>query len=139
MQGHEVSTSHATKIFKTYGSESIAVVKENPYRLADDIWGIGFKTADVIAEKLGIGKDKFIRLRSGILYALSKLSENGHCYAVREQLIETAEKLLCVDGAELEITLDEMLRMEDVIRDRKPYTCLLFIFRRWAAQSGFGN
>lgn len=119
LQGHEVSTSHATKIFKTYGSESIAVVKENPYRLADDIWGIGFKTADVIAEKLGIGKDKFIRLRSGILYALSKLSENGHCYAVRGQLIETAEKLLCVDGAELEITLDEMLRMEDVIRDEE--------------------
>lgn len=119
LQGHEVSTSHATKIFKTYGSESIAVVKENPYRLADDIWGIGFKTADVIAEKLGIGKDKFIRLRSGILYTLSKLSENGHCYAVREQLIETAEKLLCVDGAELEITLDEMLRVEDVIRDEE--------------------
>lgn len=119
LQGHEVSTSHATKIFKTYGSESIAVVKENPYRLADDIWGIGFKTADVIAEKLGIGKDKFIRLRSGILYTLSKLSENGHCYAVRKQLIETAEKLLCVDGAELEITLDEMLRVEDVIRDEE--------------------
>ena len=79
LQGHEVSTSHATKIFKTYGSESIAVVKENPYRLADDIWGIGFKTADVIAEKLGIGKDKFVRLRSGILYTLSKRSENGHC------------------------------------------------------------
>ncbi len=119
LQGHEVSTSHATKIFKTYGSESIAVVKENPYRLADDIWGIGFKTADVIAEKLGIGKDKFVRLRSGILYTLSKLSENGHCYAVRGQLIETAEKLLCVDVAELEITLDEMLRVEDVIRDEE--------------------
>ena len=119
LQGHEVSTSHATKIFKTYGSESIAVVKENPYRLADDIWGIGFKTADVIAEKLGIGKDKFVRLRSGILYTLSKLSENGHCYAVRGQLIETAEKLLCVAGAELEITLDEMLRVEDVIRDEE--------------------
>ncbi len=119
LQGHEVSTSHATKIFKTYGSESIAVVKENPYRLADDIWGIGFKTADVIAEKLGIGKDKFVRLRSGILYTLSKLSENGHCYAVRGQLIETAKKLLCVDGAELEITLDEMLRVEDVIRDEE--------------------
>lgn len=68
LQGHEVSTSHATKIFKTYGSESIAIVKENPYRLADDIWGIGFKTADSIAQKMGIEKGKFIRLRSGILY-----------------------------------------------------------------------
>ena len=54
LQGHEVSTSHATKIFRTYGSESIAIVKENPYRLADDIWGIGFKTADSIAQKMGI-------------------------------------------------------------------------------------
>lgn len=119
LQGHEVSTSHATKIFKTYGRESIAVVKENPYRLADDIWGIGFKTADTIAGKLGIEKDRFIRLRSGILYALNKLSESGHCFAVREQLIDTAVKLLDVESPELEITLDEMLRTGDVIRDEE--------------------
>lgn len=119
LQGHEVSTSHATKIFKTYGRESIAVVKENPYRLADDIWGIGFKTADTIAGKLGIEKDRFIRLRSGILYTLNKLSESGHCFAVREQLIDTAVKLLDVESPELEITLDEMLRTEDVIRDEE--------------------
>ena len=100
LQGHEVSTSHATKIFKTYGSDSISVVQENPYRLADDIWGIGFKTADTIAEKMGIEKDRFIRLRSGILYTLNKLSENGHCYAVREQLIQTAEQLLEVEEAD---------------------------------------
>ena len=92
-------------------------MQENPYRLADDIWGIGFKTADTIAEKMGIEKDRFIRLRSGILYTLNKLSENGHCYAVREQLIRTAGQLLEVEEAELEITLDEMLRTEDVIRE----------------------
>ena len=114
LQSHEVSTSHATKIFKTYGAQSIEVVKENPYRLADDIWGIGFKTADIIASKLGIGKDRFIRLRSGILYTLSRLSESGHCYARREQLIETAAGLLEADAPELEITLDEMIRVEDV-------------------------
>ena len=119
LQGYEVSTSHATKIFKTYGSESINVVKENPYRLADDIWGIGFKTADVIAGKLGIEKDRFIRLRSGILYTLNKLSESGHCYAEREQLIDTAVKLLEVEPPELEVTLDEMLRTETVIRDEE--------------------
>ena len=117
LQSHEVSTSHATKIFKTYGSESVDVVKENPYRLADDIWGIGFKTADTIASKLGIEKDRFIRLRSGILYTLNKLSESGHCFAFREQLIETATELLEVEEAELEITLDEMLRTSDVIKD----------------------
>ncbi|MCM1231258.1 MAG: ATP-dependent RecD-like DNA helicase [Ruminococcus flavefaciens] len=117
LQSHEVSTSHATKIFKTYGSASIDVVTENPYRLADDIWGIGFKTADTIAEKLGIEKDRFMRLRSGILYTLNKLSESGHCFAEREQLIDTAVKLLEVESPELEITLDEMLRTADVIRD----------------------
>lgn len=117
LQGYEVSTSHATKIFKTYGSESIQIVKENPYRLADDIWGIGFKTADSIAAKMGIEKDRFIRLRSGILYTLNKLSESGHCYAVREQLIEKAIQLLEVDAPELEITLDEMIRTDDVIKE----------------------
>ncbi len=119
LQSHEVSTSHATKIFKTYGSDSISIVKENPYRLADDIWGIGFKTADTIAEKMGIEKDTFIRLRSGILYTLNKLAENGHCYAVREQLLDKAMELLGVDSPELEITLDEMIRTEDVIKEEE--------------------
>lgn len=128
LQGHEVSTSHATKIFKTYGSDSISVVQENPYRLADDIWGIGFKTADTIAEKMGIEKDRFIRLRSGILYTLNKLSENGHCYAVREQLIKAAVQLLEVEEAELEITLDEMLRTEDVIREEEAIYLPPFFF-----------
>lgn len=128
LQGHEVSTSHATKIFKTYGSDSISVVQENPYRLADDIWGIGFKTADTIAEKMGIEKDRFIRLRSGILYTLNKLSENGHCYAVREQLIKAAVQLLEVEEAELEITLDEMLRTEEVIREEEAIYLPPFFF-----------
>ena len=117
LQSHEVSTSHATKIFKTYGSESIAIVKENPYRLADDIWGIGFKTADSIAQKMGIDKGKFVRLRSGTFYTLNKLAEAGHCYATREQLIGKARELLEVEDAELEITLDEMIRTNDVIRE----------------------
>lgn len=117
LQSYEVSTGHATKIFKTYGSESISVVQENPYRLADDIWGIGFKTADQIAGKMGIEKERFIRLRSGILYTLNKLSESGHCFALREQLVQTAAELLEVEEAELEITLDEMLRTSDLIKE----------------------
>ncbi|MCD7751527.1 MAG: ATP-dependent RecD-like DNA helicase [Lachnospiraceae bacterium] len=118
LQSHDVSTAHAARIYKTYGNDSIKIVEENPYRLADDIWGIGFKTADQIAGKLGIEKDRFIRLRSGILYTLNKLSESGHCYAVRDQLIDTAVKLLEVEAPELEITLDEMLRVSDVIKDK---------------------
>ena len=120
LQSHEVSTSHATKIFKTYGSESIEIVKENPYRLADDIWGIGFKTADSIAQKMGFDKGKFVRFRSGIFYTLNKLAENGHCYANRRQLIEKAKELLEVEEPEIEITLDEMLRTNDVIQEKNP-------------------
>ena len=94
-------------------------IKENPFCLADDIWGIGFKTADSIAGKLGVEKNAFVRLRSGILYTLNKLSEEGHCYAVREQLIRKAVELLEVEAPELEMTLDEMLRTRDVIQDEE--------------------
>ena len=120
LQGHDVSTSHATKIYKTYGNESIEIVKENPYRLADDIWGIGFRTADTIAEKLGFDHEKYVRLRSGMLYTLNKLSDEGHCYATREQLILAGTELLSVDDGVLNIALDEMIRAHDVITDEIP-------------------
>lgn len=77
LQDHGVSTAFAAKIYRQYGNESIQKVRENPFRLADDIWGIGFKTADSIAMKLGIGKEAFIRLRSGIMYTLSELADEG--------------------------------------------------------------
>ena len=136
LQSHEVSTSHATKIFKTYGSESIAIVKENPYRLADDIWGIGFKTADSIAQKMGIDKGKFVRLRSGIFYTLNKLAEAGHCYATREQLIRKAQELLEVEEPELEITLDEMIRTNDVIRDEAENQEAIYLPPYYFSESG---
>ena len=136
LQSHEVSTSHATKIFKTYGSESIAIVKENPYRLADDIWGIGFKTADSIAQKMGIDKGKFVRLRSGIFYTLNKLAEAGHCYATREQLIRKAQEFLEVEEPELEITLDEMIRTNDVIRDEAEDQEAIYLPPYYFSESG---
>ncbi len=120
LQSHNVSTSHATKIYKTYSNESISVVEKNPYRLADDIWGIGFKTADQIAEKMGFGHEKYVRLRSGILYTLNRLSEEGHCYATRDMLISTASELLSVEDHLLSMTLDEMIRTEDVITEPTP-------------------
>ena len=120
LQGKDVSTAHATRIYKQYGAESIKIVEENPYKLADDIWGIGFKTADTIAGKLGIEKDRFIRLRSGLLYSLNKLAEDGHCYGTREQLMETGAKLLEVDESLLSMTLDEMVRTNDVVTCQTP-------------------
>ena len=120
LQGKDVSTAHATRIYKQYGADAIKVVEENPYKLADDIWGIGFKTADTIAAKLGIEKERFIRLRSGLLYTLNKLAEYGHCYGTREQMLETGAKLLEVDESLLTMTLDEMVRTNDVVTTEIP-------------------
>ena len=117
LQEHDVSTTHAAKIFKTYGEDSIRIVKENPYRLADDIWGIGFRTADGIAEKMGFQRDRYPRLRSGLMYALNALSEEGHCFAVREQLENAGAELLSVDRALLREALDGMISAGDVIVD----------------------
>ena len=120
LQSHDVSTVHATKIYKTYGNESLKVVQENPYRLADDIWGIGFKTADQIAEKLGFGHERPERLRSGLLYTLGKISEEGHCYALRSMLLKTGMDLLDVKEELLSGILEEMIGAQDVILEAIP-------------------
>ncbi len=99
LQGHDVSTGLAVKIYKQYGDEAIAVVRENPYRLARDVYGIGFKTADKIALKMGMPLDSPRRIQAGLLYALSALSDQGHCYATREQLGAEAAELLEVSPA----------------------------------------
>lgn len=118
LQDHGVSTAFAAKIYRQYGNESIAKVKENPFRLADDIWGIGFKTADSIAMKLGIEKEAFIRLRSGIMYTLSELADEGHVYAEREQLIKRASELLEAEDTSIIMTMDQMLKDEELIREK---------------------
>ena len=117
LQSHGVSTGYAVKIYKTYGDESINVVRDNPYRLADDIWGIGFKTADKIAQKLGFDKNSFERCRSGIAYVLNQLSNDGHCYATREQLISETVKMLEIEENLVEGTLDKMIEDKLVIPD----------------------
>ena len=118
LQDHGVNTSFAAKIYRQYGNESIGKVKENPFRLADDIWGIGFKTADSIAEKLGFSKESFVRLRSGILYTLSNLADEGHVYARKNQLIQKAVQLLEAEASSIVMTLDQMIADKDVIREK---------------------
>jgi exodeoxyribonuclease V alpha subunit len=97
LQTHGVSSGYATKIFKHYGNRSIEVVKENPYRLATDIFGIGFVTADSIADKLGFAKDSKLRAEAGILYVLNQLSDDGHVFYPYEPLIQKCEEILGVD------------------------------------------
>ena len=117
LQGHGVSTAFAAKIYREYGKESVSKVQENPYRLADDIWGIGFKTADGIASKMGYGKDDPRRVRSGIIYTLGQLADEGHCFATDEQLLGTAAELLDVGEEAIGAVLADMAGAGDVITD----------------------
>ncbi|HUJ69868.1 MAG TPA: helix-hairpin-helix domain-containing protein, partial [Syntrophorhabdales bacterium] len=97
LQGHGVSPAYAAKIFKQYGSEAVPVVRENPYRLAEEVFGIGFITADKIAEKLGIEKDSLTRARAGVQFILNRLSDEGHVYFPFDRLVKEAEKTLEID------------------------------------------
>lgn len=135
LQGHGVSSTYAAKIYKQYGKDSIEKVQGNPYCLADDIWGIGFKTADSIAEKLGYEKNDLRRCRSGILYTLSKLSEDGHVYSEREQLVKSAKELLQADEEHIVQALDQMIEAEDLILDDEA----LFLPPFYYAEVGVAN
>jgi exodeoxyribonuclease V alpha subunit len=91
---HGVGTARAVRIYKTYGADAVQVMSENPYRLARDIRGIGFKTADAIAMKLGIERTAMIRARAGISYALTEAMDEGHCGLPVDELVPFAEELL---------------------------------------------
>ena len=94
LHSHGVGTSRAVRIYKSYGNDAVQVMSENSYRLAKDIRGIGFKTADAIAERLGIEKTAVIRVRAGISYALTKALNEGQCGPPAEKLHALAGKLL---------------------------------------------
>ena len=114
LQSHDVSSAYAAKIYKAYGNDAVKRVQENPYQLADDIWGIGFKTADTIAVKMGIEKDEFNRLRSGIKYALGELGNEGHVFAYREQLIKKGKELLDVTESQLDEAIERMMKNDEL-------------------------
>ena len=119
LQSHDVSTAHAARIYKQYGNQALQVLRENPYRMADDIYGIGFRTADQIARKLGMDPEAFFRIRSGLIYALGQLSSQGHCFAIRPELLKEGTKLLNVAEEKLVMTLDQMVRDRDLIVEKK--------------------
>ena len=117
LQGVGVSTSLAIRIYKTYRDASISIVQHDPYRLASDVWGIGFKTADKIAQSLGIPPDSPERIKAGLQYTLSEASDNGHCYLPLEALIAEAAKILEIDAALIEPALDTLVSDGGVVRE----------------------
>jgi exodeoxyribonuclease V alpha subunit len=115
LQSHQVSTNLAVKIYKTYGDAAISVVKNDPYRLARDIFGIGFVTADKIARNIGIQADAPQRVAAGIEYTLNQLADEGHVFAPRDHLIQTAVKILEVAPEQVDAQV-EALRQADRVK-----------------------
>ena len=119
LQGHGVGAAYSAKIYKQYGDQSIERVRENPYRLAHDIYGVGFITADKIAQSLGIDRNSLIRAKAGLLFVLNQLTEEGHVYYPENQLIHKAKEILSVDEeiiilAVKELTKEKELFLEDL-------------------------
>jgi exodeoxyribonuclease V alpha subunit len=115
LQGYGIGSSHAAKIYKQYGENAMAIVQENPYRLAKDISGIGFRTADGIASKMGIEKDSIHRLKAGVVHALDRATDEGHTCLPRERLIEDARELLEVEIAPIEKAVEQLSVGGDVV------------------------
>ncbi len=120
LQGVGVSTSIAVRIYKRYGDSSISVVRNQPYRLAADVWGIGFLTADRIAQAVGIPHDSPDRVKAGLQYALSQATDGGDCFLPEERLIADAVKLLQVDTGLVIDCLGELVAEEGVVRQQVP-------------------
>jgi exodeoxyribonuclease V alpha subunit len=120
LQSVGVSTSLAVRIYKKYADTSITVVKEEPYRLAADVWGIGFLTADRIAQAVGIPHDSPQRVKAGLQYALSQSSDQGNCFLPEERLISDAVKLLAVEIGLVIECLAELVAEEGVVREQLP-------------------
>ncbi len=120
LQGVGVSTSIAVRIYKTYKDASISVVKNEPYKLAGDVWGIGFKTADKIAQALGVPHDSPQRVKAGLQFTLSEASDEGHCYLPEADLIAQATEILGVDASLAETCLEELSREEGVVMEGLP-------------------
>jgi exodeoxyribonuclease V alpha subunit len=139
LHSHGVGTARAVRIFKTYGADAIQVMSENPYRLARDIRGIGFKTTDAIADRLGIEKAAMIRVRAGIGYALSEGMQEGHCGLPEVELIPLAERLLGVPDDLIRTALDLELTGGGVIGDRASEGNCVFLAGLYQAERGIGD
>jgi exodeoxyribonuclease V alpha subunit len=120
LQGVGVSTSLAVRIYKQYTDAAIDVVRAQPYRLASEVWGIGFKTADTIARAVGIPHDSPQRVKAGLQFTLSEATSNGHCFLPEQQLIAEAIKILQVDAGLVIDCLAELVAEEGVIREDIP-------------------
>ena len=139
LHGHGVGTARAVRIFRTYGADAVQVMSENPYKLARDIRGIGFRTADAIAMRLGIGKSAMIRLRAGVAHALTEAMDDGHCGLPAEELLPAAAELLEAPEDLVRTAIDEELAAGNVVADRVGDTPCVFLAGLHRAEHGIAE
>ncbi|MBN1557469.1 MAG: ATP-dependent RecD-like DNA helicase [Lentisphaerae bacterium] len=117
LQSHGIGTAKAARIFRQYGGQAIALVRENPYRLCDDIWGIGFKTADAVAMSVGVPPHSEIRARAGLVYRLQTLADEGHCYCPQPELLLQTATLLDIPVEIVTAALERQVESGALVRD----------------------
>ena len=139
LHAHGVGTARAVRIFKTYGADAVQVMSENPYRLARDIRGIGFRTADAIAMRLGIEKTAMIRIRSGITHALTEAMDDGHCGLPAEELLPLAVELLESPEDLVRAAITEELAAGNVVADTAGGTPCIFLAGLYGAERGIAD
>ncbi|WP_010517000.1 SF1B family DNA helicase RecD2 [Komagataeibacter oboediens] len=139
LHSNGVGTSRAVRIFKTYGQDAVRLISENPYRLAKDIRGIGFKTADQIARKMGIAPDAMIRVRAGISYALGEAMDEGHCGLPVGELLTSTAELLEVATPLIEMALALELEAGDVVADSVGDTGCIFLAGLYRAEQSIAE
>jgi exodeoxyribonuclease V alpha subunit len=136
LQSHGIGTARAVRIFKTYGDEAIARVTENPYRLALDIHGVGFRTADDLAMKLGIAPDSMIRAQAGVRHVLQEISGDGHCASSWDDLVKSTGKLLEIPEPTIQAAIGEEIANENLVQDRIDDRPCLFLTPLHRAETG---
>jgi exodeoxyribonuclease V alpha subunit len=136
LQSHGVGTARAVRIYKTYGDQAVDRVRENPYRLALDIHGIGFKTADAIAQRLGIPSDSQIRAQAGVRHMLQEFSGQGHCAAYRQKLVETTAKMLEIAEPIVETAIEAELAAENLVQEAIEGEIAVFLTPLYRSEMG---
>jgi exodeoxyribonuclease V alpha subunit len=139
LQSHGVSTTFAVKIFKRYGQKAITVVKENPYRLAEEIFGIGFLTADRIASRLGIEPTSPQRAEAGVLHVLGELSGEGHLFCPREALIERAAEILEIPADGIDAAIEALAGREQLVLEELEAGCAVYLASLHASEVGVAS
>jgi exodeoxyribonuclease V alpha subunit len=143
LQGHGVSPAYATRIFRQYGREAVHIVRDNPYRLAEDVFGIGFLTADKIAAKLGVSKESPMRAEAGIQYVLHQLADEGHVFFPLEPLIEECRKILDLEGDVIRQAAGGAAQRKKIVidssGDRDPKTYNVYLAALYASEVGLAR